>query len=114
MNNTSRYAQSGIELPLECSTPLCMEVIFSIARCASAFSEKTILLAYVTVENNLPIGSARRRPVKYNQSSALFSANSAAASAILKSTVSLFPQIFRTTDSLRTKYSIRTDKDGIL
>src|ERR1700693_5264680 len=60
---------------------------------------KTICCAYLTVENNLPIGSAGSRPVKYNQSTDLFKANSAEAPAKISITVSACPQIRRTIDS---------------
>src|SRR5215217_5767292 len=84
-----------------------MEVILSIAFKAASRSENTIALAYCTVENKRPSGSAGNWPVKYSQSTALFNANSAAAPAKIKRIVSLFPHIWRTTDCLATKNSIR-------
>jgi hypothetical protein len=73
---------------------------------ASSKGAKTIRLAYFTVENNLPIGSAGNRPVKYNQSTALFKANSADAPAKMNRMVSLLPQILRIIEFLSTKYCI--------
>jgi hypothetical protein len=73
---------------------------------AASIGENTIIFAYLTVENKRPIGSAGSLPVKYNQSTALLSANSAEAPAKIKSTVSLFPQIFLTIEFVSTNIGI--------
>src|SRR6476660_8054901 len=73
---------------------------------AASYSENTISFAYFTVENKRPKGSAGSLPVKYNQSTALFKANSADAPAKMKRIVSPFPQIFLTTESFSANNSI--------
>src|SRR4028118_1306716 len=73
---------------------------------ACSLEENTISRAYATVENKRPSGSAGSFPVKYNQCTALFKANSADAPAKMKRIVSPFPQISLTIEPFFTKYSI--------